>query len=447
VSWLRSWMNRKSPTEVDAATAGGLPLYLFFEQKDPFVYVFNDEVFAAWCGERPLPVECRAILKAVAAASQLLVYLRLIEGKFGHEVTRIVREHLLIVADRAPEFQLSMLLSKVEDVIRREGQFEDWLRGEPIARRVAVAALVTIPESPYLRSAEKSSSTRAELALPPEEVIGALIDLVLNATRDAERVFGPVVSALILQPESIKGLWASNNSADLVPTIGERIQWSQNPGHFERYLQIRHNNPLFPPERRKVEPRELFAARKQDTEEREDFQAQMKSYLDEIVSVFHPTQPAAYAQCDEYRVKLEALIERASELGPSVEQDRATLWKLWHCTVQDIEKSVALWEFDADKALDAASAAHRLAKERLIRFGNFAIAQMIRDDGPVPKEERAPFILSHDADTILQFMSFYKSEAKAEFRSYAEALFRNAQAKGFEIPDTEEKLKAMSDHS
>ncbi len=112
---------------------------------------------------------------------------------------------------------------------------------------------------------------------------------------------------------------------------------------------------------------------------------------------------------------------------------------------EDIEKGVAQWEFDADKALDAASAAHRLAKERLIRFGNFAIAQMIREGGPVPKEERAPFILSHDADTILQFMSFYEPEAKAEFRSYAESLFRSAQAKGFKIPEAEEKLRAITD--
>ncbi len=84
--------------------------------------------------------------------------------------------------------------------------------------------------------------------------------------------------------------------------IGERIQWNRNPGRFERYLQIRYNNPLFQSERRKVEPRELLAARERDTEEHKGFQAEMKSYLDEIVSDFHPTQPAAYAQCDENRV-------------------------------------------------------------------------------------------------------------------------------------------------
>src|SRR5713101_8234365 len=68
VSWFRSWINRKSPTEVDAATAGGLPLYLFFEKKDPFVYVFNEEIFAAWTGERTLPDDSKPILRAVAVS-------------------------------------------------------------------------------------------------------------------------------------------------------------------------------------------------------------------------------------------------------------------------------------------------------------------------------------------------------------------------------------------
>jgi hypothetical protein len=441
--WFRSWMSGKSPTEVDAATAGGLPLYLFFEQKDPFVYVSNDEVFAAWCGERPLPAECRGILKAVAAASQLLVFLRLMEEKFGHEITRIVRVHLLIIADRAPDFQFSALLRAMADVIQREAQLEEWLGSKPIARRIARTALLTIPVSPYFIPAEKGSPAQVDPPSPQEDVIEALSDLLCNAMRDAQRIFEPAVRALALQPESIKGLRGRDNSTDGTPATESHIQWSRNPGRFERYLQIRHDNPLFLPERRTVERRALMAARSRDAEEREGFQAEMMSHVNELTSIFQATKPAAYARVDDYRVKLEALIQKAAELGPSVEQDRATLWKLWNSLVEDMEKSITQWEVDADKALEAASAAHRLARERLIRFGDFAMAQIVGEGGPVPHEELAAFILSHDADTIVQVTSSFDPEAKAKFRSYAGSLFCSAMAKGSEIPGAEEKLKAI----
>jgi hypothetical protein len=155
VSWFRSWINRKSPMEVDAATAGGLPLYLFFEKKDPFAYVFNEEIFAAWTGERTIPDHSKPILGAVAISSQLLIFLRLLEEKFGHEITRLLREHLMIVADRAPELQISELLRALEEAIQRATHMEDSPGGEPIWRRIALAALVTIPVSPYFLSQEK----------------------------------------------------------------------------------------------------------------------------------------------------------------------------------------------------------------------------------------------------------------------------------------------------
>ena len=115
----------------------------------------------------------------------------------------------------------------------------------------------------------------------------------------------------------------------------------------------------------------------------------------------------------------------------------------WEILIKDIEASVVLWGVDANKALEHASAAHRLSRERLIRFGNFAAAQIVREDIPFPKEEIPPFILSHDPDTIMQLMDFLEPEAKADFRSFGASLLRSAREEGFAIPEAEEKLKAM----
>jgi len=72
------------------------------------------------------------------------------------------------------------------------------------------------------------------------------------------------------------------------PRTHARIQWSGNPGCVERCLQIRCNNPLYPAARRRIEQRELLAARKRDDEEREAFQAKMASLAEEIVSFSQP---------------------------------------------------------------------------------------------------------------------------------------------------------------
>src|SRR5437879_5488623 len=51
------------------------------------------------------------------------------------------------------------------------------------------------------------------------------------------------------------------------------IAWSSRPGCFERHLQRRHNNPLFPPSRRIVTQEEVTAAHIADLRNRQDFMA------------------------------------------------------------------------------------------------------------------------------------------------------------------------------
>jgi hypothetical protein len=155
-----SWTNQKACKELDALTAGSLPLYLLFSKKDPFGFVFSDDVLAAWSGDRAIPGGYKPMIRAVAASWQLFVFLRLLEAGFGREITRILREHLLIAADRAPEFQLSTLLQAIEDIAERESQVQE-LKTFPA--RVALAALTTMPASPYFLPPDKRSpgATRA----------------------------------------------------------------------------------------------------------------------------------------------------------------------------------------------------------------------------------------------------------------------------------------------
>jgi hypothetical protein len=49
------------------------------------------------------------------------------------------------------------------------------------------------------------------------------------------------------------------------------LEWSSDPGFYERQLQIRHNNAFFPPPKRYVSRNDLYIARRMDEEERGEF--------------------------------------------------------------------------------------------------------------------------------------------------------------------------------
>jgi hypothetical protein len=60
--------------------------------------------------------------------------------------------------------------------------------------------------------------------MPPEAAVGAMADLLFNATRDAERVFKPLVTALKLQaPEPLKLKPSGANPPKPPPTLPKTL--------------------------------------------------------------------------------------------------------------------------------------------------------------------------------------------------------------------------------
>src|ERR1019366_5271989 len=114
------WRKSRPANMLDVATAGGIPLMLLCDRKEPFIFLFNDEAFDAWAPDAArLSQEMRIFLRDIAAGYQFLVFLKLIDHKFGGEIAKLLREHLLIKADRISEVQLRPLLVSVEDVVGR----------------------------------------------------------------------------------------------------------------------------------------------------------------------------------------------------------------------------------------------------------------------------------------------------------------------------------------
>lgn len=91
-----------------------------------------------------------------------------------------------------------------------------------------------------------------------------------------------------------------------------QIEWAAKPGFYERQLQRRHNNVLFPADKRRVSQQDLYIARQLDEEERLDFLEQWKRFLEKLVggAGIVPASEATDLLHDLYD-----LLERAALIG------------------------------------------------------------------------------------------------------------------------------------
>jgi hypothetical protein len=438
---LWPFRKRKPSNVLDLATTGALPLYLFVERKDPFAYVFNDEMFQEWCPlAKYIPGDNRAILCILTVGYQFVTFLKLVEGKFGSEIARIVREHLLVAADRVPQLQIKDALVSMEHATERALHVE-LAPGENIEQYIALTALLLTPGSPhYIPLERRVDYPNPQRLLPKDGLVQALSTLLINAKNDALRVFKPAMDLLELKPETIEGLECRPGPRTAVTQESTELQWSEAPGCWERVLQTRYGNPLFPPERRHVTQQEVDAARQRDLEEHQNFRAAIVDVLGEATSSL--AKVVSYDDAEAFRRKLEDLLHRATEIG--AEAERNTLWSLYQTHTAEIEESIeTLWQANKAEALTAARELHRISEARLIQFSGF-VAQFMRKDSPIPHAEIAPHLLSQCSSTIVQFMSVLDDEqAKEMLRECARAVIGNAEREGFQIAHLEEKLRAM----
>jgi len=106
----------------------------------------------------------------------------------------------------------------------------------------------------------------------------------------------------------------------------ERLDWETRPGFYEKQLQLRHNNVLFPVGKRRVSLHDVYIARLLDREERNDFLEQWRNFRENV-----PDHIPASAADDVLR-PLHDLLERSVLLGG----DMGGLVELIHKAYQSI---------------------------------------------------------------------------------------------------------------
>lgn len=165
-----------------------------------------------------------------------------------------------------------------------------------------------------------------------------------------------------------------------------QIEWHEMPGCFERHLQRRYNNPLFPLGRRTVSSEELKEARKKDSNDLKEFIKQFTLWLSEAGKLNDKSQIDDLQHClqdTQYLAKL------AFAVGGDLDEEISTL--------DGMEDRIrAFTNMRLPEGAELLKKAHDLSAVQR----NSYLAQVSRKDTPILESEQLAALLSEDTGTI-----------------------------------------------
>jgi hypothetical protein len=217
-----------------------------------------------------------------------------------------------------------------------------------------------------------------------------------------------------------------------------RLEWSRNPGCFERHLQRKCGNPLFPPEVRDVTQREIADARKRDSIEAEDARNRFLALIRRIAA--NPgTVPTTEAL--DVRKEFDDLLTRAAEIGDVLKDDMPEIFQMYESVVRDILAS-SNGHPDLGRKLGNALT---LSAERRKLFNNSFVAQLRRPDTPIQPNEVVPSLLGETPNTIrlmVEMLSDQPEVVGVLQRATAELMANSSEVRNI-LRKQPEKLSAL----
>jgi len=214
------------------------------------------------------------------------------------------------------------------------------------------------------------------------------------------------------------------------------ILWSKKLGSFERHLQRRHQNPLFPVQRQKVTAAELAIARDRDARDAREVK---QEFLDLLKFIDRLPSQITSSEFKDLRKRIDDLTRKAIGVGGEVTEIAPELEELRAVVIESWEKGLEASPTDIEALQKAEQLYHRGAS----LFHNPLVVQMTRRDSPIPPEETVPTILSEDITSISVAMEILPTPERIRLQQTALQLVREVRARGEALPDIEVKLRAM----
>jgi len=256
-----------------------------------------------------------------------------------------------------------------------------------------------------------------------------LANCITLARISGDQLFSGLVASLNFTPESIVDVKRRDFYA------GRTNRWSQHPGSFERHLQRREANPMFPEEVRNPTNEEIKAAREKDEADFKIAENAMREWMVGVTNMgatigaaarYHKSSADVMKTCAEAGGKAEALGDQVKSIDETLAAE----------IVKAMEKSSP-----EDAAVLRDGDATWVALRALTTHPFFA--QCGRKDGPIGNDEIVAALLCESTQTVQEMLPLTKALFPEEFKAWCQkavVLAERAKDAKFDMPAIEEKL-------
>lgn len=183
----------------------------------------------------------------------------------------------------------------------------------------------------------------------------------------------------------------------------DTIKFSPLPGAYEKHLQRKYKNPLFPPSQQEFLAAEVEQARQRD---QQDLQAFMEAFQETMTQAGALNGSVDSEVVLDLKEKLERLYVTSSGLTGDLSKFQDALLKLIRVCMQTIRAG----------AKDDVIALKKLDEEDQARTVYFAmlesplIAELMRGDEIIQRDELVPTVLSLDTPQLTTVLALFEPE-------------------------------------
>lgn len=166
---------------------------------------------------------------------------------------------------------------------------------------------------------------------------------------------------------------------------GNGRMWSMYPGCFERHLQRRDGNPLFPPERRLILRKEIVEAVEKDRVEAQVFKIKHRAFVDSKLILFNSKKNMKPIEANELLREVMVLAEECAIYGESVHEEK-----------EHLERTEEILMNSMNEVMPEGAENLRTINALSCQKRKDYAAQYNRKDTPILKEELMATLLSED---------------------------------------------------
>jgi len=214
------------------------------------------------------------------------------------------------------------------------------------------------------------------------------------------------------------------------------IKFSAQPGAYERHLQRKYNNPLFPAPDQHLFDKEIEQAREKDQQDLRAFFDAFQETVQQAVELSDSVESDVLLDLKE---SLERLYVQSTSLAADLEQHQEALQKLLTVCMAGIQKGAEHDPAALKKIQDELTARDvffDLLKTPLV-------AELLRGDEIIHKTEMIPSILSESADSLPHVLELFDPVQQQHLIDLAEEFIAQQTIDVKQITQCEARLEQM----